>query len=50
LEPENAQEIVGGQSFKWDVVMDGSDNPLTRYLINDVCCINGIPLVSGSAL
>lgn len=50
LTNQNAQEIVGGQDFKWDVVMDGSDNPGTRYLINDVCCINKVPLVSGSAL
>lgn len=30
--------------------MDGTDNPMTRYLINDVCVINKVPLVSGSAL
>mmetsp|Transcript_39340 Transcript_39340/g.29053 ORF Transcript_39340/g.29053 Transcript_39340/m.29053 type:complete len:211 (+) Transcript_39340:184-816(+) len=30
--------------------MDGSDNPKTRYLINDACVIAGLPLVSGSAL
>jgi adenylyltransferase/sulfurtransferase len=48
LDRENAQEIVGGS--KWDVVMDGSDNPKTRYLVNDICVINNIPLVSGSAL
>ena len=34
----------------WDVVMDGSDNAATRYLINDACIIAKIPLVSGSAL
>ncbi|KAJ8970260.1 hypothetical protein NQ317_018122 [Molorchus minor] len=35
---------------KYDVVVDGSDNVATRYLLNDVCVMNNIPLVSGSAL
>lgn len=34
----------------WDVVMDGSDNAPTRYLISDACVIANKPLVSGSAL
>mmetsp|Transcript_17155 Transcript_17155/g.16375 ORF Transcript_17155/g.16375 Transcript_17155/m.16375 type:complete len:127 (+) Transcript_17155:108-488(+) len=45
---ETAEEIVNSQ--KWDVVMDGSDNPKTRYLVNDICMIKKLPLVSGSAL
>jgi len=43
---ENAKEILEG----WDIVMDGSDNAPTRYLINDICMILKKPLVSGSAL
>ncbi|KAL1492130.1 hypothetical protein ABEB36_012619 [Hypothenemus hampei] len=35
---------------KYDVVIDGSDNVATRYLLNDSCVLNGVPLVSGSAL
>lgn len=46
LNKENAKEIVEG----WDIVMDGSDNAATRYLINDICMILRKPLVSGSAL
>ena len=46
LTKENAQEIVSD----WDIVMDGSDNAATRYLINDICMILKKPLVSGSAL
>ena len=34
----------------WTVVMDGSDNAPTRYLISDACVRAGKPLVSGSAL
>lgn len=34
----------------WDIVMDGSDNAPTRYLISDACVIANKPLVSGSAL
>ena len=30
--------------------MDGTDNPATRYLINDVCVKYNKCLVSGSAL
>ena len=35
---------------EYDVVMDGSDNAGTRYLLNDACTAYGKPLVSGSAL
>lgn len=45
----NAFKIFGGD-VKWDLVMDGTDNAATRYLINDVCVKLGLPLVSGSAL
>jgi len=43
---ENAKEI-----FKsYDVIVDGSDNFSTRYLINDVCCELKKPFVHGSVL
>ena len=45
--PANAMRIL---SDRWDVVMDGSDNAPTRYLISDACVAAGLPLVSGSAL
>lgn len=32
----------------WDVVIDGTDNFPTRYLINDACVILGKPLIYGS--
>ncbi|XP_054165450.1 adenylyltransferase and sulfurtransferase MOCS3-like [Oppia nitens] len=43
---DNASEIVS----KYDIIIDGTDNPMTRYLLSDVCVINKKPLVSGSAL
>jgi len=43
---ENGLELVGG----YDVIIDASDNPRTRYLINDACVLSGKPLVSGAAL
>eukprot|EP00242_Pyramimonas_sp_CCMP2087_P007120 CAMPEP_0198199604 /NCGR_PEP_ID=MMETSP1445-20131203/2852_1 /TAXON_ID=36898 /ORGANISM="Pyramimonas sp., Strain CCMP2087" /LENGTH=327 /DNA_ID=CAMNT_0043869487 /DNA_START=140 /DNA_END=1120 /DNA_ORIENTATION=- len=46
LRPDNAVELVRGHT----VVVDCSDNPSTRYLINDACVVHGIPLVSGSAI
>ncbi|MFQ5611847.1 MAG: molybdopterin-synthase adenylyltransferase MoeB [Anaerolineae bacterium] len=41
---ENALEIIG----EYDVVLNGSDNFPTRYLINDACVILGKPLVDAS--
>ena len=35
---------------QYDVVLDCTDNVITRYLINDACVLLGKPLVSGSAL
>ena len=44
LDSTNAREILGG----YDLVVDGSDNFPTRYLINDACVMAGIPDVYGS--
>ena len=44
LTSENALEIVGS----YDVVVDGSDNFPTRYLVNDACVFTGRPNVYGS--
>jgi len=44
LDSENALRILQG----WDVVVDGSDNFPTRYLVNDACVLLGIPLVYGA--
>jgi len=41
---ESALRIANG----YDVLVDGTDNFPTRYLINDVCVILGIPNVYGS--
>ncbi|KXS14354.1 adenylyltransferase [Gonapodya prolifera JEL478] len=35
---------------QYDIVLDCSDNPPTRYLLNDACVLAGKPLVSGAAL
>ncbi|MBF0537880.1 MAG: molybdopterin-synthase adenylyltransferase MoeB [Nitrospirae bacterium] len=34
----------------YDIVVDGSDNFPTRYLVNDACVLAGKPLVSGAIL
>ena len=44
LSSENALEILKD----YDVVVDGTDNFPTRYLVNDACCKHGIPNVHGS--
>ncbi|MCZ6507530.1 MAG: molybdopterin-synthase adenylyltransferase MoeB [Acidobacteria bacterium] len=44
LTSANVEEIFSG----YDVVVDGSDNFPTRYLVNDACVKLGIPNVHGS--
>ncbi len=41
---ENAQELILG----YDLVIDGSDNFPTRYLVNDACVLLDKPLVFGA--
>ncbi len=44
LEAGNAMEMIGA----YDVVVDGSDNFSTRYLVNDACVLAGKPNVWGA--
>jgi len=44
LTSANAMEVLAG----YDVVVDGSDNFPTRYLVNDACVLLGKPDVYGS--
>ena len=46
LTSDNALQIAGD----FDVVVDGTDNFPTRYLVNDTCVILGIPNAFGSVL
>ena len=46
LQQSNAIEIIN----QFDIVVDGSDNFLTRYLVNDICVQLNKPLVFGSIL
>lgn len=43
---KNALDVIKN----YDIVIDGTDNVATRYLLNDACVLSGKPLVSGSAL
>jgi molybdopterin/thiamine biosynthesis adenylyltransferase/rhodanese-related sulfurtransferase len=45
LNSENVERILADG---WDVIVDGTDNFPTRYLINDAAVWHGIPLVHGS--
>ncbi|HRQ63946.1 MAG TPA: molybdopterin-synthase adenylyltransferase MoeB [Xanthomonadaceae bacterium] len=45
LSSENVDAILGEG---WDLVIDGSDNFPTRYLLNDACVKHGLPLVYGA--
>ena len=42
----NARDLLGG----WDVLIDGTDNFPTRYLVNDAAVMLGLPLVHGAVL
>ncbi len=46
LSNKNALELISG----YDLVVDGSDNFATRYLVNDACVILDKPLVYGAVL
>ena len=41
---DNAARLVS----RYDVIIDGTDNFATRYLVNDACVLNGRPNVYGS--
>ena len=43
---ENASEVIN----QYDIIVDGSDNFTTRYLVNDTCVQLNKPLVYGSIL
>jgi molybdopterin/thiamine biosynthesis adenylyltransferase len=44
LVPEIARDLVAD----YDLVLDGSDNFDTRYMVNAACAAAGVPLVSGA--
>ena len=44
LTAQNAKSIMEG----WDLVIDGTDNLPTRYLVDDCCRLLGKPWVYGS--
>ncbi|HST85912.1 MAG TPA: molybdopterin-synthase adenylyltransferase MoeB [Kineosporiaceae bacterium] len=46
LDRSNVLEVLGG----YQLVLDGTDNFATRYLVDDACAILGLPLVWGSVL
>ncbi|HWG37129.1 MAG TPA: ThiF family adenylyltransferase [Terriglobales bacterium] len=46
LTPANAEELLAGS----DVVLDGTDNFETRYLLNDWALARGVPWVYGAAV
>lgn len=46
LTPQNAAEIVS----PYDLVLDCTDNPATRYLISDICVLLEKPLVSAASV
>jgi adenylyltransferase/sulfurtransferase len=46
LDPSNALDILRD----YDLVLDGTDNFPTRYLVNDACTLLGLPEVWGSIL
>lgn len=43
--PGNVEDLIAGA----DVVIDGTDNVETRYLVNDACVKSGVPWVFGGA-
>jgi len=49
LGEDNVMDVLGGPAGDgWDVIVDGTDNFPTRYLVNDASVKLGIPVVHGS--
>ncbi len=46
LSTDNAEKLVAD----YDLVVDGSDNFPTRYLVNDACTLANVPFVHGAVL
>jgi molybdopterin-synthase adenylyltransferase len=46
LDAANAAEIIG----RFDFLIDATDSPATKFLINDVCIELGVPFVYGGVL
>jgi adenylyltransferase/sulfurtransferase len=46
LAADNVDELLGGA----DLVLDGTDNFETRFLLNDACVRDGIPWVYGACV
>ncbi|KAK1833741.1 hypothetical protein QBC39DRAFT_39233 [Podospora conica] len=46
LTPQNAAPTISA----YDLILDCTDNPATRYLISDVCVLLGKPLVSAASV
>lgn len=46
LVSQNAEQLIYSQ----DLVLDGCDNFTTRYLVNQICTENNVPLISASAI
>jgi len=44
LDDDNAMSLIGG----YDLVLDGSDNFETRYLVSDACFLAGRPLITAA--
>jgi adenylyltransferase/sulfurtransferase len=44
LDAANAMALISG----YDLVLDGSDNFATRYLVSDACYLAGVPLVTAA--
>lgn len=40
----------GLQIYQFNLVIDCTDNPETRYLLSDACVLASVPLVSGGAI
>src|ERR1700744_2097937 len=44
IDADNAMSLIGG----YDLVLDGSDNFETRYLVSDACFLAGRPLITAA--
>lgn len=50
LTPRNIAQLLAGPAGRPDVILDGTDNFETRYLLNDLAVRDGVPFVYGGVV
>src|ERR1035438_2313441 len=50
ITPSTVEELIAGPEGRTDIVLDGTDNFETRFLLNDACMKHGVPWIYAAAV